>query len=108
MNSKGGVTVSVVTTGPHGDKPKSSISLTDLKKSITIANDLEPDFKLVSRSDSVDSPSGESFDEPEMQDQSALPAGILPAVPPASVLVPPHLPDKANSTLPLYSFFEAV
>jgi hypothetical protein len=108
--NKGGVTVSVVTTGPHGDKPNSSVplTLTNQKNSILIASDLRPDFKVTqhSRSGSVESSSGESFDEPKMHDQSALPAGILPAFPPASVS--PHLPDKTNSTLHEYSFFEAV
>ena len=87
VKNKGGVTVSVVTTGPHGDKPNSSASLTlaNQKNSILIASDLKPDFKVAHYSLSV---------------------GILPAVPPASV--PPHLPDKTNSTLREYSFFEAV
>jgi hypothetical protein len=106
VESKGGVTVSVVTMRTHGANP--SATLNNQKSSISIASDLEPDFKVAqySRSDSVDSSSGESFDKPKMHDQSALPAGILPAFPPASV--PPHLPDKTNSTLHEYSFFEAV
>jgi hypothetical protein len=110
VKSKGGVTVSVVTTGPHGDKPNSSVplALSNRKNSNLIASDLKPDFRVAqySRSDSVESSSGESFDDPKMSGQSALPAGVLPAVPPASV--PPHLPDKINSTLREYSFLEAV
>lgn len=96
----------IVSVVIHGDKPNPSIKKKD---SILIASDLEPDFKLAqySYSDSVGSSSGESFDdEIKMQDQSALPAVILPAVPPASV--PPHLPNRPNSTLHGHSFFEAV
>lgn len=113
LKSKGGVTVSVVTTGPHGDKPNPSdpLTLTNQKQnSISITSDLEPDFKVAqySRSDLVESSSeeGESFDAPKMHDQFTLSAGILPAFPPASV--PPHLPDKTSSTLHGFSFFEAV
>jgi hypothetical protein len=110
VKNKGGVSVSVVTTGPHGDKPNSSVplTLTIQKNPILITSDLNPDFNVAhsSRSDSGESSSGESFDEPKMHGQIALPAGILPAFPPASV--PPHLPDKTNSTLREYSFFEAV
>jgi hypothetical protein len=111
VKSKGGVTVSVITTGPHRDKPNSSVplTLTNKNNSTLIASDLKPDFKVAqySRSDSMESSSGENFDEPKMHDQPAFPpAGILPAVPPASV--PPHLPDKTNSTLREYSFFEPV
>ena len=120
-NLKGGVTVSVVTTGAapthaSGDKPGPDVlltpgpGLTNGKISISIASDsdLEPDFKVAQylRSGSVESHSGESFDEPKMHGQSALPARILPAVPPASVS--PHLPDKMNYTLREYSFFDAV
>jgi hypothetical protein len=103
--SKG--SVSVVTTRTHGASPSVPLTLNQ-KSSISIASDLEPDFKVAqySRSDSVESSSGESFDEPKMHDQSALPAGILLAYPPASV--PSHLPNKTNSTLHEYSFFEAV
>jgi pheromone a factor receptor len=98
--SKGGVTVTVVTTGPHG---RVSRSLTNKRNSILIANDLKPDFSVAqySHSDFVESPSGESFDEPKMHDQFAL-----PTAPPASVS--PHFPDKTNSTLREYSFFEPV
>jgi hypothetical protein len=110
--SKGGVTVSVVKTGPHGDKfefdSRVSLTLTNKRNSILIASDLKPDFDVeqYSQFDSVESPSGESFDKPTMRNQSALPAIILPAVPPASV--PPHLSDKTNSSLREYSFFEPV
>ena len=116
--SKGGgvgVIVSVVTTGPHGDKLGSlldsrvSLTLTNNRNSTLIASDLRPDFNVAqySHSDSVESPSGESFDnKPKMHDQSALPAVILPAVPPASY--PPHLTDKTHSTSHEYSFFEPV
>ena len=113
MKSKGGVTVSVVTTGPHGDKPNPSVPLTltnQEQNSISIASDLEPDFKVVqySRSDLVKSSSEEreSLDGHKMHDQSTLSAGILPAFPPTSV--PPHLPDKTSPTLHGSSFFEAV
>lgn len=98
--------VSVVITGPHGDEPNSS---TNKKDTISTASDLELDFELAqySRSDSVESSSGENFDdESKMQDQSALPPVILPAVPPASITL--HLPNKPNSALHGHSFFEAV
>jgi hypothetical protein len=97
--SKGGVTVTVVTTNPRG---RVSLSLTNNRNSILIANDLKSDFNVpqYSRSDFVESPSGESFDEPKMRDQF-----VLPAAPPASV--PPPLPEKTNSTSREY-FFEPV
>jgi len=112
VKSKGGVTVSIVATGPHGDKPNPSVSptLTSQKNSILITSDFIDKLDLrvaqYSRYDTVESSFGESFDDTKMHDQSALLAGILPAVPPASI--PPHLPDKMNTTLREYSFFEAL
>ena len=55
----------------------------------------------------VASSSVECFDDPEIQRQSTpLPAGIMPAVPPATVS--PHLPDKTKSIVRAYSGVDAV
>jgi hypothetical protein len=83
------------------DKRRSSIS-TD-QTFISFAGDIKPDFKVEQYSPSkiVASSSVESFHEVKMQGQSTLPAGIMPTVPPASV--PPHLPDKTESTMRAYS-----
>ncbi|KAF8465216.1 STE3-domain-containing protein [Russula ochroleuca] len=94
-----GVTFTMVRT--TRDKRRSSIS-TD-QTFISFAGDIKPDFKVEQYSPSkiVASSSVESFHEVKMQGQSTLPAGIMPTVPPASV--PPHLPDKTESTMRAYS-----
>jgi pheromone a factor receptor len=106
--SKGGVNVSVVTT--RGEKHRSSHSLTDKSsiKSTSITSDLKPDPKIEQHSplNSVALSSLESFDEPGMQGQSNLLAGIMPAVPPASV--PPQFPDKTKSIERACSGIDAV
>jgi hypothetical protein len=95
------VSVSVATTS--GEKRKSSVSLTVTDQSSTqstfVHNDPEPDFEIErhSPSISVTSSSMESLHEPMMQCQPALPAGIMPAVPPASV--PPPFLDKTKPTM---------
>jgi hypothetical protein len=86
-----------------GDKRRSSVSFID-QLSISIAGDIEPEFKTEQYSNSVASSSVESL-ELKMQAQSTMPAGIvMPTAPPASV--PPHFPDK--STMRPYSGVDAV
>jgi hypothetical protein len=109
MKNKNGVAVVVVRTG--GDNKRiSSVSSVDLTSipSVSIAGDVKPEFKIeqFSPSNSVASSSVESLDDPEIQRQSILPPGIMPAVPPASVL--PHFPDKTKSTVRAYSGIDAV
>ncbi len=110
MKRKGGVTVSVVTT--NGDKCRSSASFTDqsLIQPISVVNDLKPDFKeQYTPSNAVTSSSVESLHQSKsaaMQGQSALQAGTMPSIPPATV--PPHLPYTTKSTLRAYSGFDAV
>jgi hypothetical protein len=89
MKSKGGVTVSVVTTGDQADRRRrSSISFDDRPStvpSISLATDFKTDLKLeeFSPSNSMASESVESFIEPAIQDQlPALPAGTQPRFPP--------------------------
>lgn len=90
MKSKGGITVSVVTTGDPIDRRRSSVSFADQPStipSISLTTDFKSDLKVeeFSPSDSMSSVSVESFIEPAMQDQlPALPAGIQPTFPPAS------------------------
>jgi hypothetical protein len=89
MKSKGGVTVSVVTTGDQADRRRrSSISFDDRPStvpSISLATDFKTDVKLeeFSPSNSMASESVESFIEPAIHDQlPALPAGAQPRFPP--------------------------
>ena len=87
MKSKGGVTVSVVTTA---DKRDSTVSISQLSiPSISIASDYKPDFKIteLSPSDSMASSSVDSL-ETESQSPSRQSEGTSVAVPPAS-----HIPD---------------
>jgi hypothetical protein len=112
VKSKCGVTFLVVTTG--GSKRTSNVLLIDRPSipSISLAEDLQPDFKSeqYSPSNSLESFSVESFDEPRMQGQSTprstLPVVIMPTIPPPSV--PPHLPDTTKSTMRAYSGIHAV
>jgi hypothetical protein len=94
----------------RGEKHKSSLSLSDQSsiQSTFIASDLKPDSKIEQDSppSTVASSSVESFDESRMQDQSTLPAVIMPTVPPASV--PPHFPDKTEPIIRAYSGIDAV
>jgi hypothetical protein len=104
---KSNVTATEVTTS--GEKRRSSVSFAD-RSSIgsTIIGDIKPNFKvkLYSPSNSVASFSVESFDELKMKELPALPAGIMPTVPPA--YVPPYFPDRTKSTLRAYSGVDAV
>jgi Pheromone A receptor len=108
VKSECGVTFLVVTTG--GNKRISSVLFTDQPSipSISIAGDLKPDFKTKQylHSNSLESFSVESLDEPRMQGQSTLPVVIMPTVPPPSV--PPHLPDTTKSTMRAYTGIHAV
>jgi pheromone a factor receptor len=101
MKSKGGVTVSVVTTG---DKRDSTVSFTDQLSipSLSIASDLKPDFKIeeYSPTDSLASSSVDSFGSEQPTDLPELNM-TTPAVPPASV--PPSHPDTTKSTIRAYS-----
>jgi hypothetical protein len=91
MKSKGGINVSVVTTGNTTDRRRSSVSSDGQPStipSISLNTDFKSDLKVeeFSPEDSMSSVSVESFIEPAMQDQlPALPAGIHPTFPPASV-----------------------
>jgi hypothetical protein len=100
MKSKGGVTVSVITTG---DKRNSTVSMSDQLSipSISIASDYKPDFKIteLSPSDSIARSSMDSFDF-ESQSQPHQLEGTAPTLPPASVT--PHLPDMTKS-IPYYA-----
>jgi pheromone a factor receptor len=91
VKSKGGITVSVITSGDSADRRRSSISFDDQPStipSISLTTDFKTDLKVeeYSPSDSMTSVSVESFIEPAMmQDQLPdLPAGIQPTFPPAS------------------------
>lgn len=90
LKSKGGVTVSVVTTA---DKRDSTVSISQLSiPSISIASDYKPDFKITefSPSDSMPSSSVDSL-ETESQSQSRQPEGTQGTT--VSVPSPSHLPD---------------
>jgi hypothetical protein len=89
----------VVTTG--GGKVTSSISLND-QPSTSIASDLEHGFKIEQYlpSNIAASSSMENIDEPRMQGQLTLPAGVMLTIPPASV--PPHFPNTTKSTMRSY------
>ena len=84
MKSKGGITVSVVTTGDLADRRRSSVSFADQPStvpSIAFTTDYKNDLKIdeFSPSNSMAKDSVESFIEPAMQDQlPALPAGSQP------------------------------
>jgi hypothetical protein len=90
------------------DKRRSSIS-TDQPSipfiSVASGCDNKPNLKVegYSHSNTVapSESSVESFDVFKMQGQSALLVGIMPTVPPSSV--PPHSPDKTESTIRAYS-----
>jgi hypothetical protein len=90
VKSKGGISVSVVTTGDTLDHRRSSVSFADQPSaapSISLATDFKTDLKVdeFSPSDSLTSASVESFIDPAMHDQlPALPAGTQPRFPPAS------------------------
>jgi len=94
VKSKGGVNVSVVTTGDltRTDKRRSSVSFSDQPStvpSISLATDFKSDLKVeeYSPSNSMASASVESFIDPAMHDQLPdLPAGIQSTFPPASFL----------------------
>jgi hypothetical protein len=88
-----------------GDKRRSSVSFIDQLsiQSISIAGDIEPEFKIEQCSSSVASSSVESL-ELKMQGQSTMPAGIIMPTAPASI--PPHFSDK--STMRPYSGVDAV
>jgi hypothetical protein len=81
VKSKGGITVSVVTTGDPADKRRSSVSFADRLStvpSISLATDFKDDLKIeeYSPSNTMASASVESFIDPAIQDQlPALPAG---------------------------------
>jgi hypothetical protein len=109
VKSNCGVTVSVVAT----DEVSSSVSFTDqsLIQPVSVADDLKPGFDIekYSPSNTMTSSSVGSLHESKsaaMQDQSALSAGTMPTVPPATV--PPHLPDTTRSTFRAYSGCDAV
>ena len=98
MKSKGGITVSVVTTG---DKRDSTVSISDQLSipSISIASDYKPDFKITefSPSDSMASSSLDSF-EMESQGQSHGPEGTTVTVPPTSQPTPhPYATDVTDT-----------
>ncbi|KAF8468714.1 STE3-domain-containing protein [Russula ochroleuca] len=107
---KSGVTVTVVRT--TRSKRSSSVSTdqpSTLSISSGIASDINPELKIeqYSPSNTVTSSSVESFDELRMQGQPTMPAGvIMPTVPPASV--PPHFPDRIESTMRAYSGVDTV
>ncbi|KAH9985329.1 pheromone A receptor-domain-containing protein [Russula vinacea] len=98
----GVIVSSVVRT--TGDRRRSSISAG--QSSISFAGDIKPVFKAkqYSPSNTVASSSVESFDEPKMQGQSTLPAGIIPTVPPA--FVPHHFPTGPDRPWPAFTRFE--
>jgi hypothetical protein len=110
VKSNGGITVAVVKRG--GEKQESRISLTDQSSipSISVANGhKQPDFKVeqFSPSNTMTSPSVESFHEPETQDQPTMPVVVIvPTAPPATV--PPHFPETTRSTLRACSSYDAV
>jgi len=90
LKSKGGVTVSVVTTA---DKRDSTVSISQLSiPSISMASDYKPDFKITefSPSDSMASSSVDSL-ETESQSQSRQSEGAQGTT--VSVPSPSHLPD---------------
>jgi len=89
VKSKGGITVSVVTSGHPTDRRRSSISFDDQPSTIPSISltDVKTDFKIeqFSPSNSMASASVESFIEPAIQDQlPALQAGFQPQFTPAS------------------------
>lgn len=102
VKSKGGVTVSVVTTGDTKENRRSSVSFADQPStvpSISLDADFKTDLKVeeFSPSDSMNSTSVDSFIEPAIQDQlPALPAGTRPTLPPASFL-PLHTHSGAEA-----------
>ena len=79
VKSKGGVIVSVVTTGNLADRRRSSISFSDqptAPPSIALSSDLKTDFKVedFSVSDNMTTVSVESFIDPAMHDHLPAPA----------------------------------
>ena len=98
VKSNGGITVAVVKRG--GEKRDSRISLTDQSSipSISVANGhKQPDFKVeqFSPSNTVTSPSVESFHEPETQDQPTMPVVVI--MPTASLA---DLASRAHESFP--------
>lgn len=93
MKSKGGVTVSVVTSG---DKRDSTVSISDQLSipSISIASDYKPDFKITELSDSMGSSSVDS-----LESDSHSPEGT--SVPSPSVTL--DLPDTTISVSRSYT-----
>jgi len=98
MTSKGGLKISVTTSGHRRD---SMLSFSDQLSipSISLAGDYKPDLKIEEYSPS-DSTASSSVGEPETRAPSPEPV-ILPAIPPASV--PPHFPDSAKATIRAFS-----
>jgi len=99
MKSKGGVSVSVVTTG---DKRDSTISISDQLSipSISIASDYKPDFKIteLSPSDSMASSSVDSFDtESQTLEGTGVPSASAPYYLPDTILSVPHTSDAADT-----------
>ena len=105
VKSDGGITVTVVKTG--GEKRDSGISLTD-ESSIPSHEKYDSAVEKFSPSNTVTSSSVESLHESKTQDQSTVPTAvvILPTAPPATV--PPLLPETIQSTLRVYSSYDAV
>jgi hypothetical protein len=103
MRNKGGVSVSVVTTG--GKKRDSLLSFTDQLSipSISYDNDLKADLKIQDFSP-TDTMASTSKDSLELERQGALhqPVVTLPAIPPASV--PPHHTDFEEMTLHIHAY----
>lgn len=101
MKSKGGVTVSVVTTG---DKRDSTVSISDQLSipSISIASDYKPDFKITefSPSDTMASSSVDSFDtESHEAEGTGVPSASLTLdFPDTAISVPrPYTSDAADT-----------
>lgn len=99
MKSKGGVTVSVVTTG---DKRDSTISISDQLSipSISIASDYKPDLKITELSGSMASSSVDSI-ESESHPPEGYSAGtpsVALDLPDTIISVPrPYTSDVANA-----------
>ena len=101
MKSKGGVTVSVVTTGGKRD---STVSISDQLSipSISIASDYKPDFKITefSPSDTMASSSVDSFDsESHEAEGTGVPSTSLTLdLPDTAISVPrPYTSDAADT-----------
>jgi hypothetical protein len=76
-------------------------SFSTYQTTTSINDDIKPElkFKQYSPSNTVTSSSVECFDDSKTQVQSSLPV-TMPTIPPTSV--PPHSPDRTESTMSSY------